>query len=47
MIEIGKLHHCTIIVNDLEASRDFYINVLGMKQVERPRHLQLSRPLVQ
>ena len=36
MIEIGKLHHVSICVADLEASRHFYSDVLGMDEVERP-----------
>ena len=30
------LDHVTVIVNDLETSRRFYVDVLGMRQVERP-----------
>ncbi|MCB0018790.1 MAG: VOC family protein [Anaerolineales bacterium] len=37
MIEIGRLHHCTIVVRDLAASRQFYVDVLGMEQVQRPQ----------
>lgn len=37
MFEIGKLHHCTIVVANLEATHHFYVNVLGMEQVDRPK----------
>jgi glyoxylase I family protein len=36
MIEIGRLHHCTFVVTDLDASRYFYVDVLGMVEVARP-----------
>ncbi len=36
MIELGKLHHVAICVADLEASRHFYVDVLGMDEVKRP-----------
>lgn len=36
MIEIGRLHHCSIIVTDLEATRHFYCDILGMEEVGRP-----------
>ncbi len=37
MIKMGKLHHVSVVVNDLEASRRFYVDVLGMEQVHRPK----------
>ncbi len=36
MIQLGKLHHVTLCVADLEATRRFYAGVLGMEEVERP-----------
>ena len=36
MIEIGRLHHVSICVADLDATRNFYCAVLGMDEVDRP-----------
>lgn len=35
-IQVKSLDHVTIVVRDLEASRKFYVEGLGMKQVARP-----------
>ena len=35
-IQVKTLDHVTIVVRDLERSRRFYCDVLGMRQVERP-----------
>lgn len=35
-IQVKALDHVTLVVKDLERSRAFYCDVLGMKQVERP-----------
>lgn len=35
-IRVKTLDHVTLIVDDLEASRKFYCDLLGMRQVERP-----------
>ncbi len=37
MIELISLHHCSIVVQDLEASRHFYCDILGMEEVSRPK----------
>lgn len=36
-IRVKRIDHVTIVVKDLERSRDFYCGVLGMGEVERPR----------
>lgn len=36
MIEISALHHTALSVTDLAASRQFYEEVLGLRQVDRP-----------
>ena len=36
MIIIGRLHHVSIVIDDLEATRHFYCDILGMEEVERP-----------
>jgi catechol 2,3-dioxygenase-like lactoylglutathione lyase family enzyme len=35
-IQVKSLDHVTIVVKDLERSRRFYVDVLGMRQVARP-----------
>ncbi len=35
-IKVKTIDHVTIVVKDLEASRRFYVDLLGMEQVERP-----------
>ncbi len=35
-MEIAALHHVTLTVSDLERSRTFYREVLGLAEVERP-----------
>ncbi|HSH03388.1 MAG TPA: VOC family protein [Anaerolineae bacterium] len=36
MMRLKKLHHVTLIVDDLVATRHFYVDVLGMEEVKRP-----------
>ena len=35
-IRVKHIDHVTIVVQDLDRSRDFYVGVLGMREVERP-----------
>lgn len=35
-IRVQQIDHVTIVVRDLERSRGFYVDVLGMQPVERP-----------
>ncbi|GEM_PF-77140 len=35
-VQVKSLDHVTIVVKDLEQSRRFYVDVLGMRQVPRP-----------
>lgn len=35
-ISVRQIDHVTLVVKDLEASRRFYVDVLGMREVERP-----------
>jgi catechol 2,3-dioxygenase-like lactoylglutathione lyase family enzyme len=35
-IQVQSLDHVTIVVRDLERSRKFYVDGLGMRQVSRP-----------
>lgn len=36
LIRVKHIDHVTIVVQDLDRSRDFYVGVLGMREVERP-----------
>jgi catechol 2,3-dioxygenase-like lactoylglutathione lyase family enzyme len=40
MINITRLHHVSICVRDMEASRHFYVDILGMEEVKRPDTFQ-------
>ena len=35
-IQVQHIDHVTIVISDLEATRQFYVNVLGMEEVTRP-----------
>lgn len=35
-IQVRQIDHVTLVVKDLEVSRKFYVNVLGMEEVPRP-----------
>ncbi|MCA9035987.1 MAG: VOC family protein, partial [Planctomycetaceae bacterium] len=35
-IQVRYIDHVTLIVRDVQASRDFYVGLLGMQEVERP-----------
>lgn len=35
-IQVRHIDHITLVVRDLEASRRFYVELLGMKEVARP-----------
>ncbi len=36
VIEVESIDHITLVVQDLEASRRFYVDLLGMQDVSRP-----------
>ena len=36
MLRVQQIDHITLVVNDLEASRRFYVEALGMEVVPRP-----------
>jgi catechol 2,3-dioxygenase-like lactoylglutathione lyase family enzyme len=38
MIQIKDLHHISIVVKDVEISKQFYCDVLGMEEVARPEN---------
>ncbi|MCA9089739.1 MAG: VOC family protein [Planctomycetaceae bacterium] len=35
-IQVKRIDHITLVVKNLETSRKFYVDVLGMQQVDRP-----------
>lgn len=35
-MEIGLLHHVTLTVTDIERSKQFYSDILGLKEISRP-----------
>ncbi|HAP07486.1 MAG TPA: glyoxalase [Planctomycetaceae bacterium] len=36
VVQVRQLDHVTFVVRDVEASRRFYVGVLGMREVPRP-----------
>ena len=34
---ISQIHHCSVITTDVERSRRFYRDVLGLKEIHKPR----------
>lgn len=36
-LNVQSLDHVTIVVTDLAATRKFYVDILGMREVERPQ----------
>ena len=36
LLQVKAFDHITLVVKDLEASQNFYVNLLGMRQVARP-----------
>lgn len=35
-IQVKRIDHVTLVVKDLDVSRQFYVETLGMQEVERP-----------
>ena len=36
-IRFGPLDHCSILVTDLARARDFYVGVLGLREIAKPK----------
>lgn len=36
MIEVQKIHHITIATKNLEKAKEFYSEILGFKEIDRP-----------
>jgi glyoxylase I family protein len=36
-IRFGPLDHCSILITDLAKARAFYVDVLGLKEIAKPR----------
>ena len=43
-IQYGQLQHCGVLVDDVKTAVDFYVNVLGMKDVSELRPPKLDYP---
>jgi len=43
-ISYGQLQHCGVLVDDVKTAVDFYVNVLGMKDVSELRPTKLDYP---
>ena len=37
-MEVKQLHHCSVMVEDVERAKRFYCDILGMEQVPHPEH---------
>src|SRR5271168_5393851 len=37
MLTVDQIDHCSVIITDVERSRRFYRDVLGLKEINRPR----------
>jgi catechol 2,3-dioxygenase-like lactoylglutathione lyase family enzyme len=36
-LDVVKIDHCSVIITDVERSRHFYKDVLGLREIHRPR----------
>ncbi len=36
-LEIAKIDHCSVLITDVERSRHFYRDILGLQEIHRPR----------
>ena len=36
-LQISQIDHCSVIIRDVERSRRFYRDVLGLKEINKPR----------
>ena len=36
MVVAKQIHHMTLIVNDEEKTRDFFVRVLGLREIKKP-----------
>src|ERR1700757_2345222 len=36
-LQISQIDHCSVIITDVERSRRFYRDVLGLKEIAKPR----------
>ena len=36
-LEVTQLDHCSVLITDVERSRRFYRDVLGLKEINKPR----------
>ena len=43
-MRLTGIHHSSIVVTDMERARQFYRDILGLKQIERPANF--TNPVV-
>jgi catechol 2,3-dioxygenase-like lactoylglutathione lyase family enzyme len=36
-LQVSQLDHCSVVITDVECSRRFYRDVLGLKEIHKPR----------
>jgi glyoxylase I family protein len=36
-VQVSQIDHCSVIITDVERSRRFYRDVLGLKEINKPR----------
>ena len=36
MVAAKQIHHMTLIVNDEEKTRDFFVRILGLREIKKP-----------
>lgn len=41
-MQIKQLHHVSIVIKDVEISKQFYCGILGMEDVPRPAHYDFA-----
>lgn len=37
LLEVTQIDHCSVLITDVERSRRFYRDVLGLKEINKPR----------
>lgn len=37
LLDVSQIDHCSVIITDVERSRRFYRDILGLKEINKPR----------
>ena len=37
LLDVSQIDHCSLIITDVERSRHFYRDILGLKEINKPR----------